>query len=130
VSLSSLASRGTDHVLVGLIGAGIGPSLSPALHEREAAHLGIDYSYRRLDLDELHRDPDAVGDLVDEARRAGYRGLNITHPCKQLVIPHLDELSRAAGEIGAVNTVVFAPDGRTTGHNTDWSGFRDRKSVV
>ncbi|GAA0225112.1 shikimate dehydrogenase [Cryptosporangium japonicum] len=125
MSLSSLAPRGTDHVLVGLIGAGIGPSLSPALHEQEAAHLGLDYSYRRFDLDELHRDPDAVGDLVDEARRAGFRGLNITHPCKQLVIPHLDALSRAAGEIGAVNTVVFEPDGRTTGHNTDWSGFRN-----
>ncbi|MFG1927045.1 shikimate dehydrogenase [Cryptosporangium sp. NPDC048952] len=125
MSLSSLASRGTDQVVVGLIGSGIGPSLSPALHEREGAELGLDYSYRRLDLDELHRSPEAVGELVDEARRAGYRGLNITHPCKQLVIPHLDELSRAAGEIGAVNTVVFEPRGGTTGHNTDWSGFRN-----
>ncbi|SHN47032.1 shikimate dehydrogenase [Cryptosporangium aurantiacum] len=125
MSLPSITSRGVDQVVVGLIGSGIGPSLSPALHEREAAHLGLDYTYRRFDLDELHRAPEAVGDLVDEARLAGYRGLNITHPCKQLVIPHLDELSRAASEIGAVNTVVFGQDGRTTGHNTDWSGFRN-----
>ncbi len=39
-------------VVVGLIGAGIGMSLSPALHEREAALLGVDYEYRLYDLDE------------------------------------------------------------------------------
>jgi shikimate dehydrogenase len=39
------------------------------------------------------------------------------------VIPLLDELSSDARAIGAVNTVVFGRDGRTTGHNTDWSGF-------
>ncbi|TQS46230.1 shikimate dehydrogenase [Cryptosporangium phraense] len=110
---------------VGLIGSGIGPSLSPALHEREASLLGLDYTYRRLDLDELGRAPSDVGGLVAEARRAGFQGLNITHPCKQLVIPFLDELSEAAGKIGAVNTVVFTADGRSVGHNTDWSGFRD-----
>ena len=40
---------------MGLVGAGIGESLSPALHEREAALLGFDYSYRLFDLDELGR---------------------------------------------------------------------------
>jgi len=125
VPLPSITSSGTDAVVVGLIGSGIGPSLSPALHEREAAHLGLDYEYRRFDLNSLRLAPEAVGELVSEARRAGLRGLNVTHPCKQLVIPYLDELSRAAAEIGAVNTVVFRPDGRTAGHNTDWTGFRD-----
>ena len=38
---------------VGLIGSGIGESLSPALHEREASRLGLDYTYRLFDLDEL-----------------------------------------------------------------------------
>lgn len=112
-------------ILVGLVGSGIGPSLSPALHEREARLLGLDYRYLRLDLDELGIAPEAVGDLVRRARDAGYRGLNVTHPCKQLVLPHLDELSEAAGRIGAVNTVVFDRRGRAVGHNTDWVGFRD-----
>lgn len=125
MTLSSLVPPGTDQIAVGLIGSGIGPSLSPALHEREAGVLGLDYVYRRFDLDALGLGPDAVGGLLDEVRRAGFRGVNVTHPCKQRVIPHLDELARAAGEIGAVNTVVFAPDGRATGHNTDWSGFRN-----
>jgi shikimate dehydrogenase len=109
-------------VVVGLIGSGIGPSLSPPLHEHEADALGLRYVYRRLDIDVLGRAPEDVGELVAAARTAGYDGLNITHPCKQLVIEHLDELSPDAEALGAVNTVVFT-DGRAVGHNTDWSGF-------
>ena len=60
--------------------------------------------------------------LVRAARDLGYDGLNITHPCKQLVLDHLDELSPDATALGAVNTVVLR-DGRMVGHNTDWSGF-------
>ena len=108
--------------LVGLVGTGIGPSLTPPMHEREADALGVRYLYRRLDLDTLGRSPDAVGDLLTATRRAGFDGLNVTHPCKQLVLPHLDELSPDAAALGAVNTVVLR-DGRAVGHNTDWSGF-------
>ena len=115
-------SRDGDGFLVGLIGTGIGPSLSPPLHEREADAWGVRYLYRLLDLDELGLAPTAVGELVAAARLAGYDGLNVTHPCKQLVLEHLDELSSDAEALGAVNTVVF-DDGRAIGHNTDWSGF-------
>jgi len=108
--------------LVGLIGSGIGPSLSPALHEREAEELGLHYLYRRLDLDVLGLGAESVGELLAAARLAGYDGVNITHPCKQLAVPHLDDLSPDAAQLNAVNTVVFA-GGRSVGHNTDWSGF-------
>jgi shikimate dehydrogenase len=108
--------------LVGLVGSGIGPSLTPPMHEREADELGVRYLYRRFDLDVLHLPAEAIGDLVAAARLAGFDGLNITHPCKQLVLRHLDELSPDAAALGAVNTVVFR-DGRAIGHNTDWSGF-------
>jgi shikimate dehydrogenase len=108
--------------LVGLVGTGIGPSLTPALHEREADELGVRYLYRRLDLDNLGLAAEDVGDLLAAARLAGYDGLNVTHPCKQLVIPHLDALSPDAAALGAVNTVVLR-DGRAVGLNTDWSGF-------
>ncbi|WP_330336757.1 shikimate dehydrogenase [Streptomyces sp. NBC_00557] len=111
-----------DSYLVGLIGAGIGPSLSPALHQREADRQGLRYLYRLLDLDVLGRAPEAVGDLVRAARDLGYDGLNITHPCKQLVIDHLDALDPRAEALGAVNTVVF-DGGRAVGHNTDVTGF-------
>ncbi|MQY33500.1 Quinate/shikimate dehydrogenase (NAD(+)) [Streptomyces sp. RB17] len=111
-----------DSYLVGLIGAGIGPSLSPALHQREADRQGLRHLYRLLDIDVLGRAPEAVGDLVRAARDLGYDGLNITHPCKQLVIDHLDALDPRAEALGAVNTVVF-DDGRAVGHNTDVTGF-------
>ena len=106
--------------LIGLIGSGIEPSLSPALHEAEAAHLGLRYVYRLLDTDVLDED---VGDLLQKVRRLGYDGLNITHPCKQTVIEHLDDLSEDAAKLGAVNTVVLETGGRAIGHNTDWTGF-------
>jgi shikimate dehydrogenase len=113
-----------ETVVVGLIGAGIGGSFSPALHEREASLLGFEYEYRLYDLDELDRPPSGVGELVREAHREGLRGLNITHPCKQLVAPELDELAPEAASLGAVNTVVFHA-GRLVGHNTDCSGFQE-----
>ncbi len=111
-------------VAVGLVGAGIGESLSPALHEREAGLLGIDYSYTLLDLDELGRPASDVGDVVREARRDGLLGLNVTHPCKQLVVPELDRLSHEAAALGAVNTIVFG-DAGLVGHNTDSTGFQE-----
>ncbi|MEU6103387.1 shikimate dehydrogenase [Streptomyces flaveolus] len=112
-----------DSFLVGLIGSGIGPSLSPALHEREADRQGLRYLYRLIDIDVLGVPPEAVGDLLRTARDLGFDGLNITHPCKQLVIGHLDALAPQAEALGAVNTVVFDEDGRATGHNTDVTGF-------
>lgn len=111
-----------DSYLVGLIGSGIGPSLSPALHEREADRQGLRYLYRLIDIDTLGVPPEAVGDLVRGARELGFDGLNITHPCKQLVLEHLDALAPQAEALGAVNTVVFE-DGRAVGHNTDVTGF-------
>ena len=111
-----------ERYLVGLIGAGIGTSLSPALHEREADRHGVRYLYQLIDLDSLVPGAGDVGELITAARRFGFRGLNITHPSKQDVVKHLDDLAPEAAELGAVNTVVFR-DGRAVGHNTDRYGF-------
>ncbi|RKE38306.1 shikimate dehydrogenase [Paraburkholderia sp. BL23I1N1] len=108
--------------LVGLIGSGIGGSLSPAMHEEEGSKLGLHYVYRRIDLEALKLDVAALSDLLVAAEHMGFNGLNITYPCKQAVIPLLDELSDDARALGAVNTVLFK-DGKRIGHNTDWSGF-------
>jgi shikimate dehydrogenase len=112
-------------IRVALIGAGIEASLSPALHEREAAALGLDYTYTLIDLDASSAGPEATGDLLDRARADGLRGVNVTHPCKQAAAEHVDALSDEAAALGAVNTVVFQDDGRAVGHNTDWPGFTE-----
>ncbi len=110
-------------VLVGLIGAGIQASLSPAMHEEEAAHHGLRLHYQLIDLDATGASAADLPRLLQAARTMGFRGLNITYPCKQAVIPLLDALSDEAQAMGAVNTVVI-DNGRLTGHNTDGSGWR------
>ncbi|MDR6678077.1 shikimate dehydrogenase [Pseudomonas oryzihabitans] len=111
-------------VLAGLIGAGIQASLTPAMHEREGDAQGLRYLYRLIDLDALGLTADALPELLQAAQRTGFTGLNITFPCKQSIIPLLDDLSPEARGIGAVNTVVLA-DGRAIGHNTDCLGFAE-----
>ena len=63
-----------------------------------------------------------MGTLVRAARTLGFNALNITHPCKQLVVEHLDALDERAARLGAVNTVIFGERG-AVGYNTDASGF-------
>ena len=111
-------------ILAGLIGAGIQASRTPALHEHEGDAQGLRYLYRLIDLDQLHMDSSALPDLLLAAERMSYTGLNITFPCKQAIIPLLDELSDEARGIGAVNTVVLK-DGKRVGHNTDCLGFAE-----
>jgi shikimate dehydrogenase len=111
-------------VLAGLIGNGIGGSLTPAMHAREGAEQGLRLIYQRIDLTRLGLGVAALPDLLLAAERMGFAGLNITHPAKQAVIPLLQELSEDARALGAVNTVVLR-DGRRVGHNTDGSGFAE-----
>jgi quinate/shikimate dehydrogenase (NAD+) len=112
----------TDRFLLGLIGAGIRRSASPPLHEAEGDALGLRCLYQLIDLDDLGQPAEAVGELLSEARRMGFAGVNVTHPCKQLALAHLDELSPTTRALGATNTVVFEA-GRAVGYNTDRSGF-------
>ncbi|MCA4962989.1 MULTISPECIES: shikimate dehydrogenase [unclassified Pseudomonas] len=111
-------------VLAGLIGAGIQASRTPALHEHEGDAQGLRYLYRLIDLDQLQLDSGALPDLLLAAERMNFTGLNITFPCKQTIIPLLDELSPEARGIGAVNTVVLK-EGKRIGHNTDCLGFAE-----
>jgi len=115
-------SRAPAKLLVGLIGAGIQRSLSPAMHEQEGRAQGLRLHYQLIDLDRSPRGAQALPTLIDAARTMGFTGLNITYPCKQAVIPLLDELSDEAAAMSAVNTIVFSA-GRAIGHNTDGSGW-------
>lgn len=109
-------------LLVGLIGAGIQRSLTPAMQEEEARHHGLRLHYQLIDLDLTPGAVQQLPALLAAARTMGFAGLNITYPCKQAVLPLLDGLSPEAEAMGAVNTVVIR-DGRMVGHNTDGSGW-------
>jgi len=111
-------------VLLGLIGQDIQGSRTPEMHMQEGEAQDLRLIYRLIDLTKLGLGPEALPELLTAAERIGFTGLNITHPCKQLVIQHLDELSDDARALGAVNTVLFK-DGKRIGHNTDWSGFAE-----
>jgi shikimate dehydrogenase len=109
-------------VLVGLIGANIMGSLSPALFSDAFAAAGIEGFYHLLDVDQLpgRRLPQ----LLDAIKTAGFAGANITFPFKQEIIPLLDAIDPEAAQVGAVNTVAIEADGRTTGYNFDRRGWR------
>jgi shikimate dehydrogenase len=109
-------------ILVGLIGANIMKSLSPALYADAFAAAGISGFYHLMDVEQLPgRD---LPQLLDAAKVAGFVGTNVTFPFKQDVLVLLDKIDREAGQIGAVNTVTIAPNGRTVGYNTDCRGWR------
>ena len=120
--MNAPAGAGGNKLLVGLIGAGIARSLSPAMHEAEARAQGLAMHYQRIDLERSGRGLEVLPTLLEAAQVMGFAGLNITYPCKQAVMPLLDELSDEARAIGAVNTVVLR-GGRLVGHNTDGSGW-------
>lgn len=110
-------------VLVGLIGANVMGSLSPALFADGFAAAGIEGFYHLMDVDRL---PERrLAKLLDGIKAAGFAGVNVTFPFKQEIIPLLDAMDPEAVQIGAVNTVAIGQDGRTTGYNFDRRGWRD-----
>lgn len=106
----------------GLVGSGIGQSLTPGMHEAEGRALGLHYTYERFDTDLAPWNDMPLARILDHAEAEGFAGLNITHPHKMAVVAHIDRLSDEAEALGTVNTVVFRDGGRI-GHTTDHSGF-------
>ncbi|KAA1418304.1 shikimate dehydrogenase [Mumia zhuanghuii] len=117
------APRGTDRsVLVGLLGHGVKPSLTPEMHEREAQRHGLRYVYKTVDLEGDRLSVDHLRGLLAAAVELGFDGLNITHPIKRTMLPLVDERSAEVERIGALNTVLVR-DGVTRAYNTDVTGF-------
>jgi shikimate dehydrogenase len=117
-----MASR-TDGIggstrVVGVIGDPISHTRSPAMHNAAFRALGLDWVYLPFRV--------AAGDVaaaIEGARALGLRGLNVTVPHKEAVLPHLDRLSERARACRAVNTIVVHDDGTLSGDNTDVPGL-------
>jgi shikimate dehydrogenase len=108
------------HFLTGLIGAPIARSASPAMHEQAAAALNVHCRYRLIEVAGAGREQ--LRALLDDVKRLGFAGVNVTFPYKEAVVDLLDELSPTAAALSAVNAVVVR-DGRLIGYNTDTTGF-------
>jgi len=102
--------------ICGIAGFPCSHSKSPALYNRLFAHYKLNWHYSFF---QWH----AVRDLVGLVRDLDLRGLSVTIPFKQDVIPFLDEVDADAAAIGAVNTVIQC-GGRLHGYNTDWLGVK------
>lgn len=99
----------------GLLGRNIAYSFSRGYFAQKFADLGLDAVYENYDVPDLQN----INQIFETP---GLKGLNVTIPYKQEIIPHLTRLSGAAKKIGAVNTISFESDG-PVGHNTDYIGF-------
>lgn len=102
----------------GLIGKILSHSFSADFFNAKFAAEGIDARYELMQIPDIAELPELIRQHPD------LRGLNVTIPFKQEVIPFLDSLSEQASEIGAVNVIQFA-DGRLIGHNSDVFGFME-----
>jgi len=100
----------------GLIGYPLTHSFSPAYFRKRFEAAGIDAAYHAFELRAIEQLPS----LLQE--RPQLRGLNVTIPYKEAVIPYLDELDEVAADIGAVNCIHIT-DGGLKGYNTDAAGF-------
>ena len=101
--------------LCAIIGNPVEHSLSPAIHNAAFQHLGLNFVYVALKVEDLE------GAMRGIRALTGIRGISVTIPHKIAVLPYLDEIETTARNIGAVNTIV-SDSGKLTGFNTDASG--------
>ncbi|WP_370476828.1 shikimate dehydrogenase family protein [Tamlana flava] len=104
---------------LGLLGRNISYSFSKAYFKKKFEDEGIDNtSYENFDIENIDHFPSIVKNTK------GLKGLNVTIPYKEQVIPYLDKLNKKAKEIGAVNTIKITKKGKLVGYNTDCYGFK------
>ena len=103
--------------IYGIFGHPVKHSLSPDMHNSAFNTLGLNSVYVAFDID-----PESIEEAARAIRVMGIRGINITIPHKQTIIPYLDEVSPDAKLTGAVNTVKNE-NGKLLGYNTDVGGF-------
>ncbi|HEU4496990.1 MAG TPA: shikimate dehydrogenase [Flavobacterium sp.] len=105
--------------LFGLLGKNIGYSFSAGYFAEKFKSLDLeDYSYANFDIQDIGEFNRII------AENHNLKGMNVTIPYKEAVIPFLSSLSRKASLIGAVNTIKFTKKGKLKGYNTDYYGFK------
>ena len=101
-----------------VLGDPVAHSRSPAMHQPALDERGLGMRYVRL-----HVKPGGVAAAFRAMRALGFTGCNVTVPHKSEAMENCDVVAPAARLFQAVNTVTFAPDGTTSGTNTDGPGL-------
>jgi shikimate dehydrogenase len=104
---------------LGLLGKNISYSFSRGYFKSKFEKEGItDVTYENFDIEDISMFPSIINSTE------GLRGLNVTIPYKQAVMPFLDKIDKKAKAIGAVNTIKVKKNGKLVGYNTDCYGFK------
>lgn len=102
----------------GLLGRNISYSFSKKYFTEKFAFGNFNNcSYENFDIQSIEEFRDII------AKNPKLKGLNVTIPYKEAVMPYLDKLSKNAAQIGAVNVIRFTKKGKLKGHNSDYYGF-------
>ena len=103
---------------LGLIGKHISYSFSKSHFSAKFENENLPFTYENFDIESIEEFPKLL------KTNKNLVGLNVTIPYKEKIIPYLDDLSKKASKIGAVNTITISPRGRLKGYNTDYYGFK------
>jgi shikimate dehydrogenase len=106
--------------LAGIMGWPVSHSRSPLLHGFWLDETGTDGAYVPLPVR-----PEHIAQALSALPVLGFRGCNLTIPHKQAALAVVDRVEPSARRIGAVNTIIVAPDGSLEASNTDVFGFRE-----
>ena len=104
---------------LGLLGKDISYSFSRTYFKKKFENENIkNTSYENFDIENIDLFPSVIKNTK------GLKGLNVTIPYKEQVIPFLDKVNKKAKAIGAVNTIRITKTGKLVGYNTDCYGFK------
>ncbi|MFD0991088.1 shikimate dehydrogenase family protein [Mariniflexile jejuense] len=104
---------------LGLLGKNISYSFSKAYFKEKFENQQItDTTYENFDIETIDLFPSIIKNTKN------LKGLNVTIPYKEVVVPYLDKVNKKAKEIGAVNTIKITKKGKLVGYNTDCYGFK------
>lgn len=102
----------------GLIGKNIGYSFSKKFFSEKFETKNLPHTYENFDIPSIKDFQQIIAETND------LKGLNVTIPYKEKIIPFLDTLDKEAEKIGAVNTIKISEDKKLSGFNTDYFGFQ------
>lgn len=104
---------------LGLLGKNISYSFSKSYFNEKFKNEKItETTYDNFDIETIELFPDIIKD------NKNLKGLNVTIPYKEVVIPYLDKINKKAKAIGAINTIKVTKKGKLVGYNTDYYGFK------